>query len=535
MTRRFLAVRRAVRWLGEYLVDCVRIDTRSLAVFRIFVGLLVVADVLLRSRNFLLYYTDGGIVPQSLAQANTPEYAISVYYLTSDPVAIAGLFALTALVGLSLVVGYRTRVATVLTFLLVISLDHHNPFVTSYADTLFRLLLFWAIFLPLGERWSVDAVHAETTRPDWEPRASVAGVATFLVLAQMVMMYLQNGIHKTESALWRSGEATPLIFGIDEMTFLLGEWLGAFPTLLTYGGLLWFYMLLGSWLLILLRGRLRFPLVVLFIGGHLSFALTVRIGAFAYVAMAGLVLFIQQPVWDDGRRLAHWLGRRFGINPIKRVPWDRFRRVARTVPAFRLVPDRYRQLKPAVYTVGFGAVVIALVLIGGVFLLNAGAVTADGYDQHQLNHEVEQATGGEHVYTVARTLGVRQPEWSVFAPHPRTTDRYYVFGATTVDGERIDVFNDRAFSWDRPEPLQAQHDTYRQRFFMNSIRRGSAGGELTRQFGEHICTVYEQEHGTELSHISMFEVTESITLETITDPSDREVDREHFYRHHCST
>jgi len=69
---------------------------------------------------------------------------------------------------------------------------------------------------------------------------------------------------------------------------------------------------------------------------------------------------------------------------------------------------------------------------------------------------------------------------------------------------------------------------------MNSIRRGSAGGELTRQYGEYICTTYA-ERGIELSHISMFEVTETITLETITDPSDRDVDREHFYRHRCGT
>ncbi len=528
MIRRFHSIRRSTSWLAAYLVDCVRVDTRSLAVFRIFVGLLVVADLLLRARNFSFYYTDDGIVPQELAEANTAEHAISVYYLTSEPAAIAGLFALTALVALSLIVGYRTRAATVLTFLLVISLDHHNPFVTSYADTLFRLLLFWAIFLPLGERWSVDAIHA-----DREPRSTVASLATFFALAQMVMMYLQNGIHKRESTLWQSGEATPLIFGIEEMTFLLGEPLGAFPTLLTYGGLLWFYMLLGSWLLILLRGRLRLPLIALFVGGHISFALTVRIGAFAYVALAGLVLFVQTPVWEDGHRLAGWVGDRVGRNPVDRVPWEEFRRFAHSLPAFQLLPDHYAGLKTGVYTVGFGAVVVALALVVGVFLFNAGAVVDGGYDQHQLNHEVQEVAGGEYIYTVARGLGVRQPEWSVFAPHPRTNDRYYVFGARTTDGDRVDVFNDRAFTWDRPEPLQAQHDTYRQRFFMNSIRRGSAGGELTRQFGEHICTTYAEKYDIELSHISMFEVTEDITPETITDPTDRETDRDHFYRHHC--
>ncbi len=524
MTRPIPLLRWSAGRIRNYLVDCVRVDTRSLAVFRIFVGLLVVADVFSRARNFSFYYTDSGIVPQDLARADTHEYAVSVYYFTSDPTLIAALLALQVLIAFALIAGCRSRTATVLTFLLVVSLDHHNPFVLSYADTLFRLLLFWAIFLPLGERWSVDAVHAD--RP---PRSSIASIFTFFALAQLVFMYLLNGVHKTESSLWRSGEATPLIFGIDEMTFLLGEVLGAFPTLLTYGGLLWFYMLLGSWLLFLLQGRLRLLLVGLFVGGHLSFAVTVRIGAFAYVALAGLVLFVQAQFWRDGTRVL----RRLGVDPSELLPRQSLRSLADVLPAFRFVPDRYAVLKTGVYHAALGIVLVAVALIGAVFLLNIGVIMDDGYDQHRFNYEVEQTTGGQYVHSVAAGLGIRQPEWSVFAPYPRTTDRYYVFGAITADGDRLDVYNDREFTWDRPDSLEEQHDAYRERFFMNSVRRAGWDGELPRQYGEHICTVYEEERGVELTHISMFEITETITPDTITDPEDRDTERDYFHRHTC--
>ena len=386
----------------EYLLDCFRIDTRSLAVFRIVLGVLVVADVFLRARNFSFYYTDGGIVPQELAQANTAEYAVSVYYLTSDSTLIAGLMGLQVLFALALIVGYRTRAMTVVSFLFVISLDHHNPFVLSYADTLFRLLFFWAIFLPLGERWSVDAVHR-----DRSPRSSIVGVATALALGQMVFMYVLNGLHKSESALWKSGEAAPLVFGIDEMTFLLGDVLRDFPTLLTYGGLLWFYMLVGAWLLVFLRGRLRLPLLVLFVGGHLSFALTVRIGAFAYVAMAGLALFIPAVFWHDGRRMC----RRLGVDLDGVVPRDRLRGFARSLPDVQFVPDRYAVVKASVANAALALVVVGLTVILAVFVLNAGAIVADGgYDQNRLNHEVAEAPGGEYVHTTADSLGIVQPE-----------------------------------------------------------------------------------------------------------------------------
>lgn len=514
------------RDIAQYLRSCVRIDTRSLAVFRTGLGLLIVADMLLRARNFGLYYTDTGLVPASLAAQHTADHAISVYYLTTDTNVIAALFVIQAFIGLLLAVGYRTRAVSVLSFLFVVSLDHHNPFVLSYADTLFRLLLFWAIFLPLGERWSIDAVHSESGS-----REAVGGIFAALALFQMVVMYVVNGIHKLESPLWRSGDAAPLVLGIDEMTFLLGNFVRQYPILLEYGGLLWFYMMLTAWLLVLLPGRPRVAFASLFVGGHLSFALTVRIGAFAYVALAGLMLFLPAVFWRD----IHTIARYVGLGNVSGRLQSGGEHLAAAFPAFRVIPPEY---SASFRVLKIGCSVAVLVVLGIVvvtFALNFGAVvTDDGYDHHELNNAVSENPAGEYVYLTAESAGITQPEWSVFAPHPRTVDRYYVFGAQTADGTAFDVFNDRPFSWDRPHDgeLQRQHDTYRERFFMNSIRRSSPGDELLVNLGDHICRSYE-ERGIELVYISMFEVTEQITAETITSPNDREVEREHIYRHEC--
>ena len=512
--------------MAQHLRSCFRIDTRSLAVFRIALGLLIVADMLLRARNFGFYYTDDGIVPAELAAAHTPDYAVSVYFLVGDASAIAAFFVLQALIGLALAIGYRTRAAAVLSFLFVVSLDHHNPFVLSYADTLFRLLLFWAVFLPLGERYSIDAIRSSRS-----PRDSVGGPIAALALLQMVFMYVLNGVHKIESELWRSGEATVLVFGIDEMTFLLGDLFRQYPTALEYGGLLWFYILLTAWLLVLLPGRPRVAFLSLFIGGHASFALTVRIGAFAYVAIAGLLLFLPAVFWRDLDSVLERTGIDSTVDRIR----PRLRSLADRLPTSGSVPARYAAIGAAVQTVAVAAVVVALALVISIAAFNAGAVvTDDGYDQRALNDAVSDHPAGTYVHTAAESVGVIQPEWSVFAPHPRTTDRYYVFGASTVDGGQLDVYNHRPFTWDRPHDgaLQRQHGTYRHRFFMNSIRRSDPDDELPANLGEHICQAYA-EHGVELEHISMFEVTERITAETVTAPEDRDTDRTHIARHVC--
>ena len=544
------------RRLLQYLADCVRIDTRTLAVFRVFAGLLVVADLVLRSRNFSYFYTDDGVVPRSLVLELSSGTPLSIYHLTTDPTLIAGLFVLQGLVAVQLIVGYRTRLATVLTFLFVISLDHHNPFVLSYADTLFRLLLFWAIFLPLGERWSIDAAHRDRT-----PRESIASVASAFILGQMIFMYVSNGLIKSQSDVWGSGDAAPLVLGIHEMTFLLGDVVAQFPTLLSIGGLTWYYMLLASPLLVLLTGRWRLPLIGLFAIGHLSFAITVRIGAFAYVALAGVLLFVQTSHWEDGRRLLRYVGvdsnpdpdhSRSRLTPVAttlasiaaRVPSGRL--TGDRIPQFRgLDSDRLEQVRNRTYTLSVAVVVVTVLFVATVTLVTvvSAIVVADSGDEQPLEERVEGAldesletTGVQQVDTVATSLGINQPlGWGVFAgPDPRTTDRYYVFPARTERGAHVDVFNDRPLSYDRPGwELQTQHGTYRERFYMNSVRRGGTANDVPVLLAEHICDRWPEEHGEELTHLNMYVLTEEITHETIDVPDDRERSYSLIYRHGC--
>ncbi len=505
------------RRAGGYLKDCVRVDTRTLAVFRVFVGLLILGDLFARSRNFEFFYSEAGVLPRDLAVRMSAENAFSFFHATTDSTLLLALFVVHALVAIQLILGYKTRIATLLAFLFVVSLDHHNPLVTSYADVLFRLLLFWAIFLPLGERWSVDAVLSD--RP---PRESFVGIASAMILCQMVYMYVVNAYHKAQSELWTGGEATPLVMGLDDMTYLLAPVVREFPTLLQYGGLTWYYMLWASPLLILLAGRLRVPFLLMFVGGHASFAMTVRIGAFAYVALAGLLLFVQTPVWEDAIRLAD------------RVGLDRAAlsarlsgavAVARRFPNVRLNSDRARWAKATLYIFAVVLVALSMTLLAvAPFLHDGGAIDNEG---------VVAATEDE-VDDVASAFAVSQPEWSVFAPHPRTTDRYYVFPARTADGELIDVYNDRELTYDRPhDELQRQYGTYRERFYMNSVRRGGFDNDVAPQLAEYLCRTYEADHGVELTHVNMYAVSEDITLETISDHDERDREAELIYTHGC--
>ncbi|OIB58228.1 HTTM domain-containing protein [Natrialba sp. SSL1] len=530
----------ATATLRAALRERVRIDTRTLALFRIALALLILVDLFLRARNFSYFYTEAGPVPQSLATAALSTDAPSVYFLTTDPTGTAALFVVHGVLAVLLLVGYYTRVATALSLVFVLSLDLRNPLVLSYADTLFVWLLFWAIFLPLGERWSIDAVHA-----DRERRASVASIGTALALLQMITMYTVNGYHKSGSTLWPSGEAAVLVFGLDDMTFLLADSLHAVPSLLQAGGFAWYYMLCLSGLLVLARGRLRTGLVSIYMVAHLSFAVTVRIGAFAFVALAGLILFLQSSFWDDLSAVAQRLslsttsGEPTTANRAvrTRLPLARHHRLSDRLPALPAIAARLPRLELE-YAATLGhrlrhdpartamAAIIAIgVVIALVSVLSAGGLVGD-HDEVDPVAEIERGATGfvDH-----------QTEWSIFAPEPRTTDRYYVFPAVTASGERLDVYNDRELTFDRPyENLQQQYETYRERFYMNSVG-ATEPPETTALLAEHICTEWNEAHdgGDELTHLTMYQVQEEVTRETIGTPDERERSAVVLHRHGC--
>jgi len=470
-------------------------DTRTLAIFRITLALLVLVDLGLRARNFEFFYTDQGVVPQSLALAAPPVDVPSIYFLSTEPWVTAALFSIHGLLACLLLVGYHTRLSAVLVAVFVVSLDLRSPLVLSYADTLFMWLLFWAMFLPLGERWSVDAAQS-----DREPRTTVGGVPTALILLQVVTVYFVNGIHKTGSERWASGEAATVVMGVDDMTFLAADLVAAQPELLQAGGRLWFWMLLGSWLLVVLRGRMRTLLVGLFVLTHLSFAVTVRIGAFAFVSIAGVMLFLQSSFWNDMQTVVD----RIGIGTWPSTGLRRAESVAGRLPRgpdadFHQRLRRYR--RPAI------AGVVAFISV----LVVVSVLSAGGLIEADTAADIEAAT---------TTVIDHQTEWTIFAPEPRTTARQHVIAAESTSGTQRDLYIDHELTSERPEALQTQFETYRERFYMTSVRNDEPAG--TQQlFVDHYCETAAID-GEPISHLTLYVIEESVTVETAQTPENRE-------------
>jgi len=456
------------------------IDARSLAAFRIGLGGVVLVGTLLRATNLRAFYSEGGVLPRSvLADLYPAAESLSVHALVGSVEAQAVLFAVAALAAICVIVGYRTRLATVLSLVLVLSVQGRNPLVLNGGDILLRHLLFWGVLLPLDERWAVDA-----TRRSGSGRDRVASLATAGILLQVLVVYGVNAVLKHRSDVWQDGTATAYIFHLDQYTVLLGDALAEVPVLLSVGGRLWFWLLTGSWLLVVLRGWPRAAMVAAFVGAHLTMAATMSLDVFPVVSIVALLPFVPAVVWEavDGRAASRLEASRPDLGG---AAAGGLRLPSRSSPLRRGWGDVARRyLVPAV------AGLAILVMVG----YNAGAVHEGGFGP---------TDGPDYLDG--------DPHWNMFAPNPPQATNWNVVTGTLDSGARIDALRGGSVSPDRPPDEPSAFLSARWRKYFEDVRTPGRTDVLGPHLADYICDRWDANHETTLA---------SITITHVTDPVD---------------
>ena len=294
-------LRERVRAVLKVLVAVDRlfgIDTRSLALFRVGLASVLLVELTERARNLTAFYTDQGIMPRSFIIENTQNvWSFSLHLASGSFFFQAFLFFWALVAAVALLFGYRTRLATFFSWLLLVSLFVRNPEVQSSGDILISLLLFWSMFLPLGLEWSVD--RARATNEENVPQR-VLSTATAAVLIQAMLVYLFGWWLKSGEP-WRGGSAVWLALNWDQGTTALGRAMLDFPALLTFAThSVLLFELVGPFLLFLpfYTFSVRSAVIPLFILLHLSFALMMTLGVFPFVSMVSVLPFLPSRFWN---------------------------------------------------------------------------------------------------------------------------------------------------------------------------------------------------------------------------------------------
>ncbi|MEC7502468.1 MAG: HTTM domain-containing protein [Planctomycetota bacterium] len=301
-----------------------RIDIRTLALFRVLISTLVLVDLIIRSGDLQTMYADQGVIPIHLVTNHfQATWRWSLFWINGSIYFQAAMFALTAMFALSLLVGFYTRIATIGSWILLTSLYNRIPFAVSGADTLLVILYFWAMFLPLGRCWSVDAWQSKQTGKETEK--TVLTGATFAILIQVFLLYFCTGCYK---AIYHAEPGMLLQNTLEwgDYNRPLGNWLVGFPRLLGVLSLCAItFELLAPWLLLSpwKTSKVRLWTLSGLIALHLGIELTISVALFSYVAAASFCLFLPSSFWDAD----FWKPVRSFFYPSKKTDTRRFQSV----------------------------------------------------------------------------------------------------------------------------------------------------------------------------------------------------------------
>jgi hypothetical protein len=301
-------------------------DPRSLGLLRVALGLLLFVDVALKLPEVPAHLSNSGWLSNHFALFRPmSDHLFSVYLAFGAANEVRVLMLLHLLVCVLLLVGYRTKLMQILALLLTTSLNSRNILIENGGSVVLNILLVWTAFLPLGRRFSVDALRAslrmrqETSAAALNDRSDpprdltrVVSLAVTALILQWAVIYFFNALQKN-GAPWRDGTAVHYFLQQDRLVTWFGAWLrsvlplGAIK-LVTYGTLLIEacvpLLLLLPWRSHQLR-LIAFGLVLVL---HASIDCVLQLGSFSWAMVVVFIALLPEQFWDWIR--ARWTARR---------------------------------------------------------------------------------------------------------------------------------------------------------------------------------------------------------------------------------
>ncbi len=413
------------------LRNALALDLRALALFRIVLGLVLLGDLIDRARDLTAFYTDAGVLPRVAVVANPFDpYHVSLHLAHGGLWFQVLLFVIAGAAHLALALGWRTRTAAFVSFVLHASLVARNELTLQGSETVLRAMGFWALWLPIARRWSIDALRHAPAEP---PPQTVCLPATAALILQIAYIFFFSALLKTSPDWWQDGTAVYYALHWDELATPFADWMvHAVPEgvlrLLTRA--VWVFELVGPLLFVVpwRTGWFRGLGVVLFGFMVANFALSFRLGVWPFAALVTLAPLLPSRWYDALERLAP----RGGLRRL-------FERAPATVRP-RTLDGRFAR---------WGAVVALLWLTWH----NVGTV----WPQYDSPAAMQAVTRAAHL----------DQRWNMFAPGPRHYGGWWQVRGKLADGSEVFLHPDGAAPDDaRPAVPADVFSSHRWRLYM---------------------------------------------------------------------
>jgi len=311
---RFVALRGGYAWFRDHYLT---MDPRTLGLFRLVLGFLVTGDCLRHWYEARVYYSNAGVLTNHYHLFRPSSgFNFSVLHAFSTIGEVHVAFGLMFLCHVFFWIGWHTRLFSVLSWIIVTSIDNRLVLVENGGYVVVNLLVGWAMFMPTGHRFSVDALwrsfrerhernaadlNLTQTSFSWKTKPYVS-VISLVALLNIAVIYYFNVVNKS-GVIWRNGDTVHYVLHLDRMVTGLAVFFREHLPLFVMRLLTWSVLIVEAFILMLILApegrRITRPLAMLLMTGlHGSFGIMMRLGPFSWFMIGWSFLFPQPVHWE---------------------------------------------------------------------------------------------------------------------------------------------------------------------------------------------------------------------------------------------
>ena len=405
---------------------------------------------------------------------------------------------------IALTLGYKTHISTIATWFLLLSLQNRNNMLLNGADGLKLILLFWSSFLPLGTRYSLDALSKQDASKKNDTHFSLAGMA---LLIMSVGIFFFAVFYKTGKEWYPDGTAIYYALHIGSNVTHLGVWFRQFEFILKLGSYATLVFEFFGPILIFVtcwNYKIRLIMVGVFILFQSSIALLLAIGTYPFINLLTPLLFIPKKYWDIFETNAIFIK----ASNCLRAIFSKFILPSNTATD----KENPRNAKLADK---FSFIIFVFLLIWNIAELPKIDYKAPRFIDNTL-----------------RFLGLNQ-NWNMYGPRPHDHSGWYLISGKLMDESEVDVTRNKKGKTDfsRPEYLVDTYSTERWRKYLDQTRFRNDSQRQLLNYGRFICRSWNRGK-PENEKLAIFKI-HFMWEKTLLNYQKAEIIKETLWHHDC--
>lgn len=463
--------------LVSKFLDHLRLDLRSLALARIFIGIILFLNLIITSTEINSFFTDQSALPSTAFIEINKELPYSINFLSGNYWFQILIFGIGIISSIALTLGAYTKLSSFFSWFIFLNIYNRANIIFDGGDVAIKLFLFCFCFLPISKKLSLDSINKEDT----DTKAPLA--ASLLFTVQLASIYFFSALLKSSPRWFPEGNALYYALALDTFTSNLGKLLLHFPTILTISTLaVWFaeIILPIAIFIPILTKQIRYFSIITFILFHIGIILFMNIGLFPWTMISAWLAIIPSSLWESD-----W-GKQ-----VYTVVTGLFTKLSTKIKFIIINSD-------PIFGLGKFNAILSFSFLLYITLWNIRTIDFNRYEKYfsaKLN-------------PIGTTIGIDQ-YWPLFAPFPMTEGGWYMFIGNTSNQGDIDLLTNEAPNFERPFSSSDTYKNFRWKKYLINLWHKNYSN-YRKYLAQYLCKNWNSKHEDKISHIEIYYMLENV-------------------------